>query len=342
MRKTLLQVALPLAILLCAAFVLVVINQTVQVVALADRIHPTLGTAVLWTLLALYVTCLIVPVVLLLRLPRPLTPPATEGSPEFERHLQALTRRLQGNPHLAGRAISSRPEIEAALKTLDGRAEDAIRSAGSRIFLATAVSQNGSLDGLLVLLAQSRMIWQISHIYYQRPTLRDLGYLYGNVASTALVATQLDDLDLSEQLQPVLSAIFGSVAGVIPGLHTASTILVTSLVTGTANAFLTLRVGVIAKRYCGALVLPDTRALRRAAATEAAGMLAAITRDGARRVAHAFWMASKSKASETARGFGDSVKETMRSLAERLGFAGTDTPDPTPSPEPPGQPGGAV
>ncbi len=54
MRKLFIQMALPLAILLCAAFVLVMINQTVQVVALADRIHPTLGTTLLWTLLALY------------------------------------------------------------------------------------------------------------------------------------------------------------------------------------------------------------------------------------------------------------------------------------------------
>jgi len=342
MRRTLLRMAIPLAALACIACVVVLANQTAQLVGLVERIHPVLGTALLWTLLSLYAICLCVPIALFLRLPKPLSPPATVDSPEFPRHLAVLGRRLQGNPHLAGQPATSRPEIEAALSHLETRANEVIRSCASRVFLATAVSQNGSLDGLLVLLMQSRMIWQIAHVYYQRPTLRDLVFLYGNVAGTALVASQLDDVDLSEQLQPVLSSVLGSVAGAIPGLQATSAILVNSMVAGAANAFFALRVGVIARRYCGALVLPEPRALRRAAATEAAGMLAGITRAGAKRVAQAFWNASKTKASDTARGFGDSVKETMRSLAERLGFAGTDTPDPTPSPEPPGQPGGAV
>jgi hypothetical protein len=183
---------------------------------------------------------------------------------------------------------------------------------------------------------QSRMIWQVAHVYYQRPGLRDLVALYGNVAGTALVASQLDDVDLSDQLQPVLSSVLGSLAGAIPGLQATSAILVNSMVAGAANAFLTLRVGVIAKRYCGALVVPDPRALRRAAAAEAAGMLAAITRDGAKRVAQAFWDASRAKAADTVRGFGDSVKETVRSLAERLGFVGPESPGAAGRPEPPG------
>jgi len=35
-------------------FVLFVVNQTAQVVALADRVSPLLGSVVLWTLLAAY------------------------------------------------------------------------------------------------------------------------------------------------------------------------------------------------------------------------------------------------------------------------------------------------
>ncbi len=330
------KMMIPLAALAGIGCVVVLANQTAQLVGLVERIHPVLGITLLWTLLALYAICLCVPIGLFLRLPKPLRPPASEGSPEFPRHLAALGRRLQGNPHLAGQPVASRSEIEAALSALDSRANEVIRSAASRVFLATAVSQNGSLDGLLVLLMQSRMIWQVAHVYYQRPGLRDLVALYGNVAGTALVASQLDDVDLSEQLQPVLSSVLGSLAGAIPGLQATSAILVNSMVAGAANAFLTLRVGVIAKRYCGALVVPEPRALRRAAAAEAAGMLAAITRDGAKRVAQAFWDASRTKAADTVRGFGDSVKETVRSLAERLGFVGTESPGAAGRPEPPG------
>jgi len=321
MHKSLRTVALLLSLFLVAAFAVFVVNQTVQVVGLADRVHPALGTGVLWALLLLYAACALVPLVMMLRLPKPLSPPASETSPEFAGHLRALGLRLQGNPLLRGRALSSREDIEAALRVLDGRADEIIRGTGSQVFITTAVSQNGSLDGLMVLLAQTRMLWQIARAYYQRPTVRELAFLYGNVASTALVATQLDDLDLAEQVQPLVSGVLGSAAGSVPGLQAASSLLVNSIVTGTANAFLTLRVGIIAKRYCGALVLPERRALRRLAVSQAAQMLGTIVRDGARRVGGAFWATAKARMGDAARGFGESGKQAVRAVAQRLGFS---------------------
>ncbi len=322
-EKTLRNILVPVSILLVVAFLVFLVNQTVQAVALADRIHPGLGTAVLWFLLLVYGGCALVPCVMLLRLPRPLTPPASEAAPEFEAHLSALRRRLRGNPLLAGRSVSSRQEIEAALRILDARADEIVRSAGSRVFVATAVSQNGSLDGVMVLLAQTRMVWQIARVYYQRPTLRDLAFLYANVASTAFIAAQLDDVDVAEQIQPLVSGVLGSAAGAVPGFHAASSLLVNSVMTGTANAFLTLRVGIVAKRYCSALVLPERRALRRLAVSQAAQMLGGIARDGAKRVAGAFWSASATRAGDAARGFGESVRQGLRAIAERLGFRTT-------------------
>jgi hypothetical protein len=96
--------------------------------------------------------------------------------------------------------------------------------------------------------------------------------------------------------------------------------LVNSLVDGTANAFLTLRVGIIAKRYCGALVLPERRALRRLAVSQAGQMLGAIAREGAKRVAGAFWTASKTRAGDAASGFAEAVAQAVKASAQRLGF----------------------
>lgn len=321
MHKPLRTAALLLSLFLFAAFAVFLVNQTVQVVGLADRLHPVLGTGVLWGLLFLYTVCALVPLVMALRLPKPLRPPASETSPDFGAHLGALGLRLQGNPLLRGRALSSRDDIEAALRILDGRADEVIRAAGAQVFVTTAISQNGSLDGLMVLLAQSRMLWHIARVYYQRPSVRDLAVLYGNVASTALVATQLDDLDLAEQVQPLLSGVLGSAVGAVPGLQAASALLVNSIMSGTANAFLTLRVGIIAKRYCGALVLPERRALRRAAVSQATQMLGTIARDGARRVVGAFLAASRARAGDAARGVGDSVRQGVRTLFHWLGFS---------------------
>ena len=77
MRRTFLNAALLRAFLILVAFVVFLVNQTVQVVDLADRLHPALGTTILWGLLLIYAVCLFAPVRLLLSLPRPLVPPVT-------------------------------------------------------------------------------------------------------------------------------------------------------------------------------------------------------------------------------------------------------------------------
>jgi len=102
--------------------------------------------------------------------------------------------------------------------------------------------------------AQTRLIWDIARVYYQRPTLKDGVYLYSNVLSTAFIAGEVSDADVAEQIQPVLGAALGSAAAAIPGLQVASSLFVNSVFSGTANAFLTLRVGIITREYCRALV----------------------------------------------------------------------------------------
>ena len=70
----------------------------------------------------------------------------------------------------------------------------------------------------MVLAAQVRMIWAIAHIYHQRPTVRDVIQLYANVAGTVFVASELEELDIGEQVEPVIKAALGSsMAGLIPG-----------------------------------------------------------------------------------------------------------------------------
>ena len=45
---------------------------------------------------------------------------------------------------------------------------------------------------MVVLAAQSRMTWTLARLYYQRPRLRELAYLYGNVAATAFVTAEIE------------------------------------------------------------------------------------------------------------------------------------------------------
>jgi hypothetical protein len=297
MNQSLKSLALMMSGLLLLGFVVVTINQTAGVVQLARDVHPTLGTITLWGLLIAYGGLVGVPVVMVMRMPRPLLPPRCDSGPEFDEHLKQLGERLSVNPRVRLAAIRpfERCGIEEAIALLDEDANAIVKQMATTVFLTTAVSQSGRLDALLVLVAQSRMVWRMAHLYYQRPSLRELAHLYANVAATSFVAGELDDLELHQMIQPVVAGTLGAVGGVIPGFQVLTSIMVNSLLSGSANAFLTLRVGMIAKDYCGSLVAQPRAQVRRAATTEAARLLSGIVRESGARVRDAVWSEIKSK-----------------------------------------------
>jgi hypothetical protein len=308
---------------LTVALATVVVNQTLQLAEFAGRLHPTAGMVVFWALIAAYVVFLAVPVVLYYRLPPALKPPAAEDGPEFERHLDRLRRRLAGNPGIADLELGSRQGVEQAIARLDERAEELMKHSASRVFLTTAISQNGSLDALVVLAAQVKLVWDIAHVYNQRPSLRETGSLYANVLGTAFVAGQLEDVDLSEQIQPVISTVLGSAAGAIPGLQAVSTVALASVITGSANAFLTLRVGTIAREYSGALVRQERGVLRRSATAKAAVMLGSVVAGQAARVTGAIVAAS----GRSVGGVLSSIGNRVKGAASRLSFSQSGSGD---------------
>jgi hypothetical protein len=323
MNKTLKKIVLFASVLFILFFILFVINQTAQVVQLAEKVTPSLGNLVFWGLLIIYAILILVPISLFLSLPKSLTPPKSEDTPQFNAYLAALTKRLASNSHLKGVELSSRQHVEEALAILGKKSDEIIQQTASTVFISTAISQSGRLDAFLVLSAQSRMVWRIARLYYQRPTLRDFIQFYANVAGTAFLASEFEDIDISEQVEPVLSSTLGALAVTIPGVQLAASILVNSVLTGTANAFLTLRVGIIAKRYCGSLVLAEKRTLRRAASAEAAKLLSSIVRQGTTKLSKALWKVSKGKVDGLFSGMKEYAKEAGSSLLAKVGLQKT-------------------
>jgi hypothetical protein len=301
MKRTISTLALLGSTLIVLTFVLFVINQTAQVVQLTSAIDPALGRVVLAGLLAVYGLLVAVPVVMVLRLPRPLSPPPSRESPDYPAHLDRLRGRLRLNSHHAIKTLDQEADIEQAIGQLDQEAVRMIKATASQVFISTAVSQSGRLDALLVFSMQTRMVWKLAHLYYQRPTVRDLARLYANVAGTSFVAGELQDLDLSEQVEPVFSAVVGSLGGAVPGFQLVASIVANSILSGATDAFLTLRVGMIARRYCGALVVEQPAALRRRATSEAAQHLGAIVTEGSARVTRALWSSSREKVGDAAK-----------------------------------------
>lgn len=289
MKSTFAKALALLSVVLALYAVAAVVATFTQLAAAADRFHLGAGQPVFWSLLALFVLLLGYPVVLLLRLPGAMRPPETDSPEAHAAYDQWLQRHLQQHPQAAVAALASGGDVAAALQALGTQAEGLIRRTASNVFISTALIQNGRLDGLVVLATQLRLVWQIGALYHLRPSPRQLWYLYSNVGATMLVASSLEELDFAELAGPLVNSVAPSLAAAVPGLQGIGNLLVNSIATGSANAFLTLRVGLIARRYCAPLARPERSAVRSSATRAALALLSAITQEQGSQVAKSVW-----------------------------------------------------
>lgn len=301
--------------------IVVVANQLIQFAQFARSLHPVAGDVVSIGLVALAGATVITPIVIIVRLPKALVPPVESDHAAVEVYQNQLRQRLSTNPNLSANPIdlSGETGLKTALQLLDARADQLTRQAASTTFVSTAISQNGRLDAMMVLATQTRLVWQIAQLYQQRPHWRELLNLYSNVAVTALLVSEIEDLDISEQIEPIVASVLGSgVVGAVPGLGTvAVNILTNSLIEGTANAFLTLRIGSVTRQYCGALTRLDKRLVRRSATVAAAALLGAIVRESAGVVSKAILKAASDVGTRGAAAAKDGLAKGLQKIVGR-------------------------
>lgn len=306
LKKGLIYLVVTLFILLTVFAV----NQTAQIYALTREIHPYLGYFTLMLMFLLFGAVLAVPLLSWMGMRRRPEVPKSVDDPSYEGYLLILRDRLKSNPYLKkhdyifNEQEDLLTEIQRAFLVLDSEAGKIIRSGASSVFITTAISQNGSLDSLFVMTSLGRIIWEIAHIYNQRPGIRELLYLYGNIFATVLMARGVEDMDLlDDQLEPVIASVLGgSLGSLIPGAVYVTNLLVNSISEGSVNALLTLRVGSMAKRYSASIVEVDKKVLRRSASVEAISMLGTIIKDNTQLVISAFGSAAKGATRRIFRG----------------------------------------
>ena len=278
-----------LAVMITVCLVSLIVAGATSLISLVDRIHPVAGTVVFWAVcltagfFALY--CAIA----YARLPAALVPPEEDSGPKHDVYLQALRVRLAANPRTRDLPVVTKEEIERAVATLSAQADLVVRRTASTVFLSTALMQNGRLDGLIVLFTQIQMIGRIARIYVQRPSPRELTRLYANVAGTAFVASGLESLDLGEMVAPLAVSVVPALKGGIPGLSGISALLVKCVSNGAANAFLTLRVGEVARRYCELTSRCPAELIRKSATAAAVQHLGRIVRENGALVVKKIW-----------------------------------------------------
>lgn len=276
MKKLLLVGSISLTVIVF----IVLVNQIVQFTSLLGQLYPLLGQVTLVLLLIVLGVAVCTPLYLYVKLPGPLIPPRESNGPEYERYIRKLSKRLSANPFVTKENVAGVEGVKSVIKQLDDESDKSIKRTANRAFITTAISQNGALDALFILGLQFRLIWDIAHIYEQRPSLKDLGFLYTNVLVTAFIASSIDEAEYYEIVESSMSQGIGSVVSMVPG----TALVVNSAITGSSNAFLTLRIGKVTQQYCGSLVRQERQVIRNSATAKAAKMLAGIVYDGSKKL----------------------------------------------------------
>jgi hypothetical protein len=162
------------------------------------------------------------------------------------------------------------------------------------------------------------MVGRIARIYVQRPSPRELMRLYANVAGTAFVASKLDALDLGEMVAPLAVSIVPALKSGIPGMGGISALLVRCVSNGAANAFLTLRVGEVARRYCELTSRRSAESIRKSATAAAVQHLGRIVRENGALVVRKVWESTAGGLIESGVSKAENIAGATRDLIGRM------------------------
>lgn len=109
------------------------------------------------------------------------------------------------------------------------------------VMLSTAISQNSKLDMYSVVSLNLKMIKEIVVACGFRPSMKNLSKLTINVISTALVADGLETLNMEDVLPTSTVQSLSEIPLLKP--------ILSSVVSGMANALLTIRIGLVTRGY---------------------------------------------------------------------------------------------
>ena len=256
---------------------------------------------------------------------------------ERQAFARELERRLKKNPHVRAAGISATDEnfLEKALDVLEARAGEEIRSNAKRVFLGTALSQNGRLDALIVFVSLARMVWRVSGIYNQRPTPAELWSVYSTVSSATFISFSIEALDIPRTITESMNELLPAVTPVmaassVPLMGPMMQQCTSAVIDGAANCLLAIRAGVVTRSAFRFAALGREEARQQACVREAGTMLAEISRETVGAIVEAFRKqlvnlpaSMGQKISETVGTVADSALEKTRGAAQSVARGGT-------------------
>lgn len=287
----------------------------------AGRIDPALTPWVFWILLGAVGVMLGWMAAMAFLRPRPMMVYADPTEADMERFRRELARRLAKNTFLreAGLDLDGPQGLENGLAALKAQADVEIKATAKRVFVGTAVSQNGRLDTLVVLYLISRLAWRIAKLYNQRPHYRELINLYANIGATSFLAGSIEEFGIEDYVRELMGPMVGgSAIGAVPGAQAIASTITASVLTGSTNCLLALRCGIVARDYVS-LNLDAKGRMRRSATVEASKMFVTMSGETVTYVTRLLVRSSTSAVkSGTARAF-KGVGETITCTAGNVG-----------------------
>ena len=146
--------------------------------------------------------------------------------------------------------IGNRKELNNVLKNIyeneiSKDIQKTINSAATKALITTAISQNAKFDAASVIIINIKMIMQICVKCGYHPTYARLSKLIVKVFRNALIAYAVQSLNLEDIIINGIDKLAKGALSAIPGVSEISK----SLTQGASNALLTLRVGIITRKY---------------------------------------------------------------------------------------------
>lgn len=308
MLKDLKRIAIGISFVLGVIFLLFIINQFIIFFGLLKAINVFLAYTITGLLAAILIYILIKIGFIWLKAPKVPILPVNPSEEEYQIYLSETIEMLKHNGNLIdidfdSSEFTKEELVTMAFDTLDKKSLPLIKGNANTIFISTAISQNGSLDSVLVLTSLVKMIWQLARVYQTRPSLKSMGKLYLQVASVIFMARSIEDADIIEdQLEPLIAAILGeSIASAIPGMVPITNLVVSSIMEGSINAYLTLRVGIVTQAYLG-MEVPQTKSfIRKNASLQSLSYMGSIIADNSKLVIKSIASSVKKASSNTAK-----------------------------------------
>lgn len=166
-----------------------------------------------------------------------------------------------------------------------------IKQHAQTVMISTALIQNGRMDFFAVATVNLRMIKELVVMCGFRPSMKNLSKLTVNVMTTAIIAEGLENMNLSDVLPTSTMNAIGEIPLLKPFLSSA--------LQGVSNALLTLRIGIVTRKYLFSDAKEITKEeIRRGALLEAAKMLPSVIGNGMVLFPKSVWHLFKKKTKE--------------------------------------------